>query len=269
MPDTTSSYPKFDQPHYDFANRVVKSPKPYNAFGGEPHDDANFEDDDYYYYYYDENGCRMKPVGSDQQVTSRPSSRNSNYECVDRPRSRAGSVCGEEPIVSSRPASAQSRRDEDERPVSRCSSRKSVNGDYQELVTEERPPSRQAVRENDNENRPRSRSESRPRSSSGGGRKSRQELEEETWTDRKAELLGIKKRKPVARAKSASEMEKNHQDYVRWLHSSTWRVHSELMEQIDPSGAPDMSRPSDTTSTLFFKTGVKRPDTYIFDPNWM
>ena len=97
--------------------------------------------------------------------------------------------------------------------------------------------------------------------SSAGSRREQQQQEQQQQRQKPAST--------VSRSKSTSDAEKRHKDYVRWLYSSSWRIHSELLAQVDPNGGPDMSKPTDNTQTLFYSTNVKKPDTFIFDPSWV
>ncbi len=110
--------------------------------------------------------------------------------------------------------------------------------------------------------------EHRPNTTRGSSKLQIETLNSQCLQVKKAAELAQPKRKSSGRSKSLSDVEKEHQKYVRWLYSSSWRIHGELLNQIEPNG-PEMGKQVDVTQTLFYKTKTERPDTFIFDPNWV
>ena len=73
------------------------------------------------------------------------------------------------------------------------------------------------------------------------------------------------KTKKNSRSKSAAIKNKEaHDDYQHAFYSRSWRIHSEFIEE-----EPDPKAPWDNTMTYFYNTNKKKPETFIFAPDWI
>jgi hypothetical protein len=192
-----------------------------------------------------------------------------------RPSSRASSRSSSRHSVYNESAENQNQnefsQEQFERPSSaisdrsRCSSKQSNFGDEvdydkkNEFLDISRPSSACSQRSNSGRAKSKSQNGERPTSSN------KAESKKVNATQQRPES-----KKKIERSKSVNEAyAKKNSDYIRWLYSSSWRIHSELLSQVDPHGAPNFAAPTDNTHILFYKTKKKRPETFIFDPEWI